>query len=76
MMGRETSRRGAVQLVDAVMTVIVLVALIALAPYFAKFIGMITSSADPFSSLLFQLLLPLLFLALIVSVGVSARGGA
>jgi hypothetical protein len=76
MMGSDTSRRGAVQLVDAVMTMIVLVALVALAPYFARFLGMASSAADPFSSLLFQLILPMLFLALIVSVGVSARGGA
>lgn len=67
--------RASVQVVDSLLTVIVLVGLIALAPIFAKFTGMITSAADPFSSLLFQLAIPSLFIALILSVGVSARRG-
>lgn len=67
--------RAAVQLVDGIMTFVVLVGIIALSPVFYKFIGMVDGNADPFSSLLLQLVLPLLLLALILSVGVSARRG-
>jgi len=53
----------------------VLVAIIALSPTIYKFIGMVSSEADPFTALLLQLAVPLLFLALILSVGKSAVGG-
>lgn len=65
--------RGAVQLVDAVLTFVVLVAFLVTAPFFYKFIGMASDAADPFSSLLLQLLVPMILIAVIISVGVSAR---
>lgn len=67
------TERAAVNLGTVVMTFFVLVGLLALAPIFYRFIDMATASADPFSSLLLQLVVPLLFIALIISVGVSAR---
>ena len=67
--------RGAVQLVDAVLTFFVLVAILAMAPFFGKFTGMVADSADPFSSLLLRLFVPMMLLALIMSVGVSAKRG-
>lgn len=70
---RPTDTRGAVQLVDVVLTFFVLVSIIVLAPVFYRFIGMVSAEADPFSGLLLQLMVPLLIIGLIVSVGVSAR---
>jgi hypothetical protein len=70
------TRRGQVALPDALLTMFVLVGIIVLAPIFYKFIGMVAASADPFSSLLLQLVVPLLLIALLLSVGVSARRGA
>jgi len=67
--------RGAVQLVDAILTFFVLVAILALAPFFTKFTGMVAAEADPFSSLLLRLFVPMMILALIFSVGVSAKRG-
>lgn len=67
--------RGKVNLVTVMMTFFVLVAIIALAPTIYKFIGMVSSVADPFTALLLQLAVPLLLLALILSVGKSAVGG-
>lgn len=67
--------RAAVQLVDAFLTFFVLVAILALAPFFNKFTNMVAAEADPFSSLLLRLFVPMLLIALIMSVGVSAKRG-
>lgn len=72
-MFKDTSAQ--VQLVDAVLTFFVLVAVVVTAPFYYKFIGMVSGEADPFSALLLQLVVPLMLLALIISVGVSARRG-
>jgi hypothetical protein len=69
------SSRGQVQLVDVMMTFFVLVAILATAPFWSEFQSMVVPHADGLSELLLQLALPILFLALIVSVGVSARRG-
>jgi hypothetical protein len=66
--------RAQVQLTGVVLGFLTLVALIALAPFFYEFSGMASSAADPFSALLLRLSFPLLLVALILSVGVSARG--
>jgi hypothetical protein len=71
-----TDTRAAVRLVDVILSLFVLVATISLAPTIYRFIGMVTAEADPFSELLLMLVVPMLFLALIISVGVSARRGA
>lgn len=67
--------RAAVQLSDVLLTFLVLVAIVATAPFWYKFIDMVDGSADPFSNVLLQLAVPMLILTLIASVGVSARGG-
>jgi hypothetical protein len=67
--------RGAVQLVDVVLTLFVLASTIALAPTIYHFIGLASAEADPFSSLLLQLVVPMLFIGLMISVGISARRG-
>lgn len=70
---RTDQDRAAVNLVDAVMTFFVLAGILTLAPIFYRFIDMAAAEADPFSSLLLQLVVPLLFITLLLSVGVSAR---
>lgn len=67
------NERGAVGLASVAMTLIVLIALLALAPILATFTGMIASIADPFSKLLLELVQPLLFVFLLFSVGRSAQ---
>ena len=67
--------RAAIQLVDAIFTFFVLVSILALAPFFNQFTGMLQSEADPFSSLLLGLFIPFMIIALIYSVGVSAKRG-
>lgn len=68
--------RAEVQLVDVAMTFLILVALMSLAPHYFTFTDMITSDADSFSALLLDLVVPTLFIALLLSVGVSARRGS
>lgn len=65
--------RAQVTLVDITTAFFVLVAVIALAPFFYKFIDMVSGEVDPFSGLILQLVVPVLFIGLIISVGVSAR---
>lgn len=66
----------ALQLPDVVSAFIVLVGIVLLAPFFVTTTDMVSSSADPFSSLLLQLMLPLIVLFLLVSIGVAARGSS
>lgn len=75
MPGRTFRHRAQVQLVDVVMTFFVLVAYIVLAPFFYTFIEMLLGPADSFSALLLRLAVPFLFIALIYSIGISARRG-
>lgn len=65
--------RAAVNLSDVVMTFFVFVALVVCAPILYYFIGIVSDVADPFSSVMLQFMIPLFFIALLVSVGVSAR---
>jgi hypothetical protein len=67
--------RGAIQMVDAFLTFFVLVAMLALAPVFTHFASMLASEADTFSTLILSLFMPMMFIALIYSVGVSAKRG-
>lgn len=68
--------RGQVQFVDVILTFFVLVGLMALAPVMFTFVGMIQGPADAFSGLLLEMVLPLLFIGLLISIGISARGGS
>lgn len=63
--------RGAVELVDALLGFILLVAVVVTAPLWVKFTALAAGSVDPFSSLLLQLTVPLLLLALVVGAGVA-----
>lgn len=63
----------AIQLTDAILTFIVLISIIVLAPVIFEFQSMISSAADPLSGLIFTLVVPLFVVALLISVGVSAR---
>lgn len=72
MMG---DNRAKLQLVDAILSFAVFVAIMVLAPFFYRFIDMGSAAADPFSSLLLELTLPLLLISLLLSIGVSARRG-
>lgn len=67
--------RGQVYLPDAILTFFVVVAIVALAPVIYTFIDGLSQYADGFSGLLLQLVVPFLIIALILSVGVSARRG-
>lgn len=69
------NNRGAIQLVDAALTFFVLASILALGPFFIEFTGMLQNIADPFSSLLLGLFIPFMIIALIYSVGVSAKRG-
>lgn len=71
-----THSRGVVDVVDVLLSFIVLVGLMVTAPYYYHFTEMAAAEADPLSTLLLRLIVPFLFIGLIVSVGVSARGGA
>jgi len=51
----------------------VLISIIVLAPVIFEFQSMISSAADPLSGLIFTLIVPLFIVALLISVGVSAR---
>lgn len=68
-------KRGRVQFPDIVMTFILVVGILVLAPSFLYFIENASAKLGPFSSVLLTLTLPLLLIVLIVSVAVSARGG-
>lgn len=66
-------RRAQIHLVDIIMSLFLVVAIVLLAPYFYQFTDMISAEADGFSSILLQLVLPMLIISLIVSIGVSAK---
>lgn len=65
--------RGRVQYVDVVLTFSSLVAFGAVAPWVYEAISMGRTALDPLSGTLLALALPLMVIALIVSVGVSGR---
>ncbi|WP_435125373.1 hypothetical protein [Halobaculum sp. D14] len=67
--------RGQVNISDALLSVLVLIALVALIPPLNTFLNMIASSADPLTATVLQLFIPFLFIALLITIGVSARGG-
>ena len=67
--------RGQVNVSDTFLGILVLVALVALVPVFQTFLNMIASAADPLTATLLQLFIPFLFISLLFTIGVSARGG-
>lgn len=65
--------RAQVQYVDLVLGFFVLVALIVLFPIFDQFIQSVAGSAGPFTTLILRLIYPGFIVALVLSIGVSAR---
>lgn len=65
--------RARVQYVDVVLNFATLVTFVAVAPWIYAAVAMATGVADPFSSVLLELMLPVFVIAMLVSVGVSAR---
>lgn len=67
--------RGRLQFVDVIMALATLAAFSAVAPWLYQAIGMASGDVDPFSQVLLQFMLPLFVIAMLVSIGVSARTG-
>lgn len=68
--------RGALQLPDLAIGLVTFVGIIAVfAPLLEKFATIVTPELDPFSQLLLLLFLPVVFLAFLISLGVSAGAG-
>lgn len=78
MLGDHSPRRdrAAIALVDVILGFLTLVALMVLAPVIYSFVGWVRPEVDPLSQLLLTIVVPVLFISMIVSLGVSARGGA
>lgn len=65
--------RGALHLADTVLALVVLVTFLLLSPTMYTFIGWATPSAGPLTRLLLSLVAPSILIALMISVGRSAR---
>lgn len=65
--------RGRISFVDVIMTFGALVALVGVGPWIYDLISMLQGEADALTSTLLALFVPLLFISLLISVGVSAR---
>lgn len=65
--------RARISMVDVIMTFVVLVGLVGIAPWLYDLVDMLQGPADPLTGTLLALMIPLLFIALILSMGVSAR---
>jgi len=65
--------RGRISYVDAIMSFAVLVVLVGVAPWLYQILAMVQSQVDPLTAVLLSLFFPLLFVALLLSMGVSAR---
>lgn len=63
----------ALTITDGIITFVTMVALLALSPLFFEFATLVQSEADPLSGMVLSLVVPLLFVAILISVGVSAR---
>lgn len=71
--GPRPDDRARISFVDVVMSFGVIVALVGVAPWLYDLIAIIQSEADPLTGLLLALFIPLLFIALMLSMGVSGR---
>lgn len=70
-----TDTRARIQYTDVVMGFATLVTFIAVAPWVYTNIGMAQNHVDPLSATLLALALPFFVIAMIVSLGISARSG-
>jgi hypothetical protein len=65
--------RGQIHLPDVFIVLATFIGLLVLADPYQDFIGTITDNAGPFTTLLLQVFMPLLFIALMLGVGAAAR---
>jgi len=63
----------ALTITDGIITFVTMVALLALSPIFFEFATIVRGEADPLSGLILSIVVPLFFVAILISVGVSAR---
>lgn len=70
---RSTNTRGQVNVGDILTSFYFLVGLIALTPVLYTMAGWAADAADPFTALLIQAFVPLLYIVVIVGLGISAR---
>lgn len=70
---RGLGERGRIQYVDIVLGFATLVSFVAVAPWVYSGLGMATGVVDPLSATLLELTLPVFVIAMLVSLGVSAR---
>ncbi|WP_144240044.1 hypothetical protein [Haladaptatus cibarius] len=73
LLDRLSDTRGRVQYVDIVLAFATLISFIAVAPWVYTAIQMGARVVDPLSATLLQLILPLFVIAMIISLGISAR---
>lgn len=71
----DTPDRAQIQLTDAVLGFFTLAAFLAVSPLLQSAIAAATAEASGFTSVVFALMVPALLIALLLSLGVSARGG-
>ena len=63
----------ALTITDGIITFVTMVALLALSPIFFEFATIVQNEADALSGLILSIVVPLFFVAILISVGVSAR---
>lgn len=63
----------ALTITDGIITFVTMVALMALSPIFFEFATMVQAEADPLSGMILSIVVPLFMIAILISVGVSAR---
>lgn len=64
--------RGRVQVTDVVSAVAAVIAAVALAPLYYVFIDRLAAESGPLTSVLLELVVPSIMLALVISIGISA----
>ena len=63
----------ALTITDGIITFVTMVALLALSPILFEFATIVSAEADPLSGMILSIVVPLFFVAILISVGVSAR---
>jgi len=63
----------ALTITDGIITFVTMVALLALSPIFFEFATIVQTEADPLSGMILSIVVPLFMIAILISVGVSAR---
>lgn len=63
----------ALTITDGIITFVTMTALLALSPIFFEFATIVQGEADPLSGMILSIVVPLFMVAILISVGVSAR---